>query len=153
MIFGTILERFVERSPACVMVRGTMENVVTPGVLDDVFEQAAQRQYCRELLFSSVVDLLGLVANRNFLTRGGQLTFHQGNVTRTERLDQGVEVLPMSLWDCHDRFPFRGHNRHRAIGGRESSLHQRFSAYVLPVLRAVHVSGSSVWLYQPLWDS
>jgi hypothetical protein len=29
------------------MVRGTMENVVTPDVLDDVFEQAAQRQYCR----------------------------------------------------------------------------------------------------------
>ena len=62
MIFGTILERFVERSPACVMVRGTMENVVTSDVLDRVFEQTAQRQYCRELLFSSIVDLLGLVA-------------------------------------------------------------------------------------------
>jgi hypothetical protein len=62
MIFGTILERFVERSPACVMVRGTMENVVTPDVLDRVFEESAQRQYCRELLFSSIVDLLGLVA-------------------------------------------------------------------------------------------
>jgi IS4 transposase len=62
MIFGTILERFVERSPACVMVRGTMENVVTSDVLDGVFEQTAQRQYCRELLFSSVVNLLGLVA-------------------------------------------------------------------------------------------
>jgi hypothetical protein len=62
MIFGTILERFVERSPACVMIRGTMENVVTPDVLDGIFEQTARRQYCRELLFSSVVDLLGLVA-------------------------------------------------------------------------------------------
>jgi hypothetical protein len=36
MIFGTILERFVERSPACVMVRGTMENIVTSDVLDRV---------------------------------------------------------------------------------------------------------------------
>ena len=62
MIFGEILERFVERSPACVMVRATMENVVTSDLLDRVFEQTAQRQYCRELLFSSVVDLLGLVA-------------------------------------------------------------------------------------------
>ena len=62
MIFGTILERFVERSPACVMVRGTMENIVTSDVLDRVFEHTAQRQYCRELLFSSIVDLLGLVA-------------------------------------------------------------------------------------------
>jgi IS4 transposase len=62
MVFGTILERFVEKSPACVMVRGTMENVVTSDMLDRVFEQTAQRQYCRELLFSSVVDLMGLVA-------------------------------------------------------------------------------------------
>jgi IS4 transposase len=62
MIFGTILERFVEKSPVCVMVRGTMENVVTSDLLDRVFEQTARRQYCRELLFSSLVDLLGLVA-------------------------------------------------------------------------------------------
>ena len=62
MIFGTILERFAERSPACVMVRGTMENVITSDLLDRVFEQTARRQYCRELLFSSIVDLLGLVA-------------------------------------------------------------------------------------------
>jgi IS4 transposase len=62
MVFGKMLERFVEKSPACVMVGGTMENVVTSDLLDRVFEKAARRQYCRELLFSSVVDLLGLVA-------------------------------------------------------------------------------------------
>jgi IS4 transposase len=39
-----------------------MENVVTSDWLDRIFEETAQRQYCRELLFSSVVDLLGLVA-------------------------------------------------------------------------------------------
>ena len=61
MIFGETLERFVEKSPACVMVRGTLENVVTPDLLDQVFEHSARRQYCRELLFSSLVDLLGLV--------------------------------------------------------------------------------------------
>ncbi len=62
MIYGKILERFVERSPASVMVRGTLENVVTPDLLDRVFKETAQRQHCGELLFSSVVDLLGLVA-------------------------------------------------------------------------------------------
>jgi IS4 transposase len=62
MIFGETLERFVEKSPACVMVRGTMENVVTSDLLDHVFEQNVRRQYRRELLFSSLVDLLGLVA-------------------------------------------------------------------------------------------
>jgi hypothetical protein len=44
------------------MVRATMENTLTPDVLDGVFESHAKRQRCRELLFSSVVDLLGLVA-------------------------------------------------------------------------------------------
>jgi hypothetical protein len=62
MKFTDIMQRFVERSPACVMVRGTIENVVTPELLDQVFEETARRQYCRELLFSSVVDLLGMVA-------------------------------------------------------------------------------------------
>jgi len=62
MRFTDIMQRFVEGSPACVMVRGTMERVVTPDLLDHVFEKTARRQYCRELLFSSVVDLLGMVA-------------------------------------------------------------------------------------------
>jgi hypothetical protein len=62
MVFGAILERFVEKSPSCVMIRATMENVVTSELLDQVFAQTARRQYCRELLFSTVVDLLGLVA-------------------------------------------------------------------------------------------
>ncbi|NLF07202.1 MAG: IS4 family transposase [Pirellulaceae bacterium] len=61
MKFTNILQRFIDRSPACVMIRATMENVVTPDLLDSIFEKTARRQYCRELLFSSVVDLLGLV--------------------------------------------------------------------------------------------
>jgi len=96
MIFGTILERFVERSPACVMVRGTMENVVTPDVLDDVFEQAAQRQYCRKLLFSSVVDLLGLVATgaRKSVNDAYQAEKDRFTVSITAVYDklQGIEV-------------------------------------------------------------
>ena len=62
MEFTNIMKRFVDRSPACVMVRGTLENVVTPDLLDGIFEKTARRQYCRELLFSSVVDLLAMVA-------------------------------------------------------------------------------------------
>lgn len=62
MFANEVLDRFAERSPASVMVRATMESALTPKVLDGVFESCAERQYCRELLFSSVVDLLGLVA-------------------------------------------------------------------------------------------
>lgn len=61
-MIGSIVERFAERSPVSVMFRGTLENVVTSDLLDRVFDETAQRQYCRELMFSSVVNLLGLVA-------------------------------------------------------------------------------------------
>src|ERR1017187_2259114 len=62
MMFGEVINRFVEQSAASVMFRGTLENVVTPDLLDEVFVKTAKRQRCGELLFSSVVDLLALVA-------------------------------------------------------------------------------------------
>ena len=62
MIFGEIIDRFVEESAASVMFRGTLENVVTAELLDEVFVNTAKRQRCGEFLFSAVVDLLALVA-------------------------------------------------------------------------------------------
>jgi IS4 transposase len=96
MIFGETLERFVEKSPACVMVRGTLENVVTSDLLDQVFEQNAQRQYCRELLFSSLVDLLGLVVtgSRKSVNDAYQAEKERFTVSIAALYDklQGVEV-------------------------------------------------------------
>ena len=57
-----VLDRFVEQSPVSVMFRGTFETVITPKLLDEMFADTAKRQRCGELLFSSLVDLLGLVA-------------------------------------------------------------------------------------------
>ena len=62
MVFGEIIDRFVEESAASVMFRGTLENVVTAELLDEVFVETAKRQRCGELLFSTVVNLLALVA-------------------------------------------------------------------------------------------
>jgi len=62
MMFGEVMDRFAEQSPASVMFRGTLENVVTPKLLDEIFALTAERQVCGELLFSSVVDLMALVA-------------------------------------------------------------------------------------------
>jgi IS4 transposase len=60
-MFTEVLDRFVEESPVSVMFRATLENAVTPELLDEVFTSTAKRQRVSELLFSSVVDLLGLV--------------------------------------------------------------------------------------------
>ncbi len=61
-MFGEILDRFVEQSAASVMFRGTLENVVTAELLDGIFTKTAIRQRPGELLFSSIVDLLTVVA-------------------------------------------------------------------------------------------
>jgi IS4 transposase len=64
MILGDLFNRFVERSPVTVMMRGAMEYALRPEDLDELFSETAERQYTRELLFSSVVDLTSLVVCR-----------------------------------------------------------------------------------------
>jgi IS4 transposase len=61
MLLGAIFAKFVARSPASVMVQGTLEFALRPQVLDDLFQQHADTQYTRTLLFSTVVDLISLV--------------------------------------------------------------------------------------------
>ncbi len=61
MLLGQVFDRFVRQRPIGVMVRGLLEHVLQPQPLDDLFDALAQRQYTRELLFSQVVDLMGLV--------------------------------------------------------------------------------------------
>jgi Transposase DDE domain len=64
MLFGPILDRFAKRTPVSVMVRGTLEYALAPDVLDALFRTTAEQQYEKQLLFSSVVDLMGLVVAR-----------------------------------------------------------------------------------------
>jgi hypothetical protein len=61
MILGQVFERFVEESPVSVMVRGLLEKALCPQILDELFERNAKIQYTRELLFSTVVNLMSLV--------------------------------------------------------------------------------------------
>ncbi len=63
-MFNEVLDRFVERSAVSVMFRATLENAVTPQLLDDVFAKHARQQEPGKLLFSATVELLGLVATR-----------------------------------------------------------------------------------------
>lgn len=58
---STIFEKFVAASPVTVMVRAIMERIFSAEKLDALFEESAQKQYTRELLFSSVVGLMSLV--------------------------------------------------------------------------------------------
>lgn len=61
MLLGQVFERFIQKSPVSVMVRGLLEKVLCPQTLDKLFESSAKTQYTRELLFSTLVNLISLV--------------------------------------------------------------------------------------------
>jgi hypothetical protein len=60
-MISAIFERFVEMTPITVMVRAMMERIFAPAALDQLFEETAEHQYQRSLLFSAVVGLMSLV--------------------------------------------------------------------------------------------
>ena len=60
-MLNPVFDRFVEQSPISVMARGMMERILNPAQLDEWFENTAQEQYTRELLFSSVFDIMSQV--------------------------------------------------------------------------------------------
>jgi len=57
-MLGKIFERFVEISPISVMARGLLERLLNSNKINEIFEHAANRQYTRNLLFSTVFDLM-----------------------------------------------------------------------------------------------
>lgn len=61
MLLGAIFEGFVEQSPVTVMLRGILERILSKEKLDELFEKTAKTGYTRELLFSTVVNLMSVV--------------------------------------------------------------------------------------------
>ena len=64
MELNPVLERFAQRAPLPVMARAVLERCLNAEELDAWFEQVAQAQYTRTLLFSSVYELMTQVVLR-----------------------------------------------------------------------------------------
>jgi hypothetical protein len=61
MLLASVFDKFVAESPLSVMARGLLEYALQPGPLDELFERTATVQYTDKLLFSTVVDTMGLI--------------------------------------------------------------------------------------------
>src|SRR3954467_15544372 len=61
MQLGEVFERFIQQAPISVMFRTLLEHALDPAEIDRLFEENATRQYTREVLFSSIVELMGAV--------------------------------------------------------------------------------------------
>ena len=62
MVMDAVVQRFVEQSPATVMARLALQRALEPGWIDALFEQEREQQYTQELLFSTTVELMSVVA-------------------------------------------------------------------------------------------
>lgn len=62
MVLDNLMTRFAERAPVPVMARLAVQRALDRDWIDAVFEGHRQSQYTRELLFSSVVEIMSVVA-------------------------------------------------------------------------------------------
>lgn len=60
-MMDSVFDAFVNKSPITVMARGMMERVLNPEQLNTWFDNTAEAQYTRQLLFSSVFDTMSQV--------------------------------------------------------------------------------------------
>jgi len=61
MLLDTIFAPFVKERPVCVMARASVERLLAAQRLDALVARTAERPYPRELLFSSLVQLMSAV--------------------------------------------------------------------------------------------
>ena len=64
MLLKKLVQPFVEQRPYCVLVRAALERMLSPSRLNQVFRDHAVEQYEKDLLFSSLVEVMAQVVTR-----------------------------------------------------------------------------------------
>jgi len=61
MLLAAVFDQFVKESPLSVMARALLEHALQSAAIDELFERTATAQYTDKLLFSTLVDTMGLI--------------------------------------------------------------------------------------------
>ena len=88
-MWQVVLDRFEQHAPACVMARLALEQAMPATWVDEIFQEHRQRQYPRELMFSTIVELMTLV------TLGLRPSLHAAA--------RKLESLPVSVAALYDK--------------------------------------------------
>jgi DDE family transposase len=169
MILGECFEKFLERSPVSVMVRGTLERVFDPEKLERVFSDNALLQYTRELTFAQCVGLMSDVVFRVVPSVGAWYKAHQDEipVTRQAVYDKLkhlelptaaglVEYAGRELGACLQQMPsppsplLPGYRVRVLDGNHLAGTEHRVKA--LRRYRAAALPGHALVFYDPQWD-
>lgn len=87
MLLNKVFERFVNQTPVSVMMRGALEYALPPECIDQLFRDHAVDQYEDNLLFSTVVDVLGLAVT------GSRKSVHAAYLAAKEQVGVSAAAL------------------------------------------------------------
>src|SRR5215475_15220746 len=169
MILGECFEKFIDRSPVSVMVRGTLERVFDPEKLERVFTDHAVLPYTRELTLTQGVGLMSDVVCRIVPSVGAGYKAHQEErpVTRQAVYDKLqhlelstaaglVEYAGRELGACLRQMPspapplLPGY-RVRVLDGNPLAGTEH-GVGELRRYRAAALPGHALVFYDPQWD-
>ena len=91
-----VLNRFFEKSPISVIARGMIERLLNPAQLDKWFAKISKTQYTRDLLFSTIFDIMSQVVlgsrksvNASFMANKDQINV---SITSVYNKLSGIET-------------------------------------------------------------
>jgi hypothetical protein len=130
-ILPSIFDAFAQESPISLMMRGLMERVFSSEHLDEIFASHSKVQYQRELLFSTLVNLLSLVVcgihpsvNAAYKAKAKQMNGTRG------ALWNPFDILKGGCEPFHHESDEAELNLDRGIRQRSLKvLHQNFAAF------------------------
>jgi hypothetical protein len=85
MLLGKPFAAFVKDSPISVMVRGTVERIFDPEVLDRIFQDHAVLGYLKELSFSTCVQIMSDVVFKESPSVGAYCQAHRKEIPVTRQ--------------------------------------------------------------------
>jgi hypothetical protein len=169
MLLGNKFAAFVDASPVSVLVRGTLERILHPDTLEQLFTDHAVEQYTLKITFAQCVQLMNEVVFRTvpsvgawYQAQGGQLGF-----TRQAVYDKLKHVEPtvmaalvhysgVELLGCvrhlprAPRPPLPGYRLRIVDGDHLAGTEHRLKG--LRRYRAAALPGQALLLYDPRYD-
>lgn len=126
MVMDAVVERCAKHSPVTVMARLALQRALEPAWIDAMFERECGAQYTRELLFSTVVELMSVVA--------------VGLRPSVHAAAQACEDLPVSIQALYDKIRRTEPNLVQALVAGSA---ERLGQILMPMLpeRAAPVPG------------
>jgi hypothetical protein len=142
MILGECFEKFLERSPVSVMVRGTLEGVFDPEKLERVFSDNALWQYTRELTFAQCVGLMSDGVFRISPSVGAWYKAHHEEipVTRQAVYDK---LKPLELPTAAGLVAYAGRELGACLRQMPSPPPPLLPGYRVRVLEGNHLAGTA----------